>query len=186
MDAEGDDWYKRANLALQRGNEGLAREALARRQTFVERSKGLQHQIDTQSAATDKLYAAMTTLEGKIKEAAVKKEQLVARARTAKSTQLVNDMLSGLTGKTSMDAFYRMEEKVEALEAAAEASVEMSLIPALDSVETQFRALEKSSDVEDELLKMKGELKLLGGSVEEPVRKRVSIPVGRGETIYTK
>jgi hypothetical protein len=41
-----------------------------------------------------------------------KKDQMIARARTAKTTQKVNDMLSSVTGTTSMDAFERMKEKV--------------------------------------------------------------------------
>ena len=70
----------------------------------------------------------MQLLEKKILESRAKKDQMIARARTAQSTQKVNDMISGITGKTSMDAFKRMEEKVEALEASAEVSKEMTKI----------------------------------------------------------
>ena len=111
-------------------------------------------------------------IEAKILEAKAKKDQMVARARTAQSTQKVNDMLGGMTGKTSMDAFSRMEEKVEALEAAAEVSAEMgavggNLLPgsAGSDLEKQFKMLEGSQSVDDELRKMKG---LLGGSSEDP------------------
>ena len=191
-DAEGDGWYTRANLALRRGNEGLAREALSRRQAFVDKSNSLQAQLTSQRVASDKLYDAMMSLESKIKEAASKKEQLVARARTAKSMQQVNDMLSGLgTGKNSMAAFSRMEEKVEALEAAAEASTDMTLIPDA-TMESEFRLLEQSSEVENELRKMKSDLNILSPAVERetisgPMRatekERVKIPVvGRSST----
>jgi phage shock protein A len=164
-DRQADDWYRRANLAMRSGNEGLAREALARRQLYMEQSKSLQRQLETQTAATDKLYTAMKALESKIQEAAAKKEQLVARARTAKSTQQINDMLSGLTGKTSMDAFNRMEQKVQALEAAAEASVEgVGIFKVNDIVETEFLLLEQSSEVDDELQKLKMDMKLLSGA----------------------
>lgn len=87
---------------------------------------------------------------------------MVARARTAQSTQKVNDMLGGITGKTSMDAFSRMEEKVEALEAAAEVSAEFSsggnALPgsAESSLENQFKMLEGSASVDAELNKLKG------------------------------
>lgn len=47
---------------------------------------------------------------------------MIARARTAKTSQKVNDMLSTMTGSTSMDAFERMKEKVEMLESQAEVS----------------------------------------------------------------
>jgi len=124
-DALADDWYKRAQLALSKGEESLAKEALSRRQQQTEQAEGLQIQIDMQAQAVDKLYEGMQALEAKILESKAKKEQMIARARTAQSTQKVNDMLGGITGKTSMDAFNRMEEKVEALEASAEVSAEM-------------------------------------------------------------
>jgi phage shock protein A len=162
------DWYKRAQLALQSGNDVLAKEALTRRQQQTDAAAALQQQIDTQANAIDKLYEGMQMLERKIIEARGKKEQMIARARTAQSTQKVNDMLGGITGKTSMDAFNRMEEKVEALEASAEVSAEMAstggnYLPgsAESDLEKQFKLLEASSSIDDELAKMKG---LLTGS----------------------
>jgi phage shock protein A len=120
----------------------------------------------------------MQTLEAKIMESRAKKEQMVARARTAQSTQKVNDMLGGITGKTSMDAFTRMEEKVEALEAAAEVSAEMGSIggkalpgSAESSIEKQFAMLEASSSVDDELKRMKG---MLEGSKDDSSTKSSS------------
>ena len=168
-DAMAADWYKRAQLALEKGNDELAKEALSRRQTQTEEANTLQSQLDNQAESLDKLFEGMKMLEKKIGENKAKKDQMVARARTAQSTQKVNDMISGVTGKTSTDAFTRMEEKVEALEAAAEVSAEMgslsgsNMLPgtAGASVEAQFKALEASSDLDDELAKMKG---LLGAS----------------------
>lgn len=111
----------------------------------------------------------MQALEAKILESKAKKDQMVARARTAQSTQKVNDMLGGITGKTSMDAFSRMEEKVEALEASAEVSAEMGAMAdgkalpgsAGGSLESQFKMLEAGSSVDKELEDMK---KLLGST----------------------
>jgi len=178
-DQLAEDWYGRAQLALQKGNEELAREALTRRQQQVDASKNLQSQIAQQTASIDKLYEGMQMIEGKILEAKSKKEQFIARARTAQSTQKVNDMLSGVTGKTSMDAFARMEEKVEALEAQAEVSAEMgalqgNLLPGSGnlSIEKQFALLEGSSAVDDELKKMKGLLR--GSSDDSPSPKKSS------------
>jgi len=167
-DAMAQDWYKRAQLALEKGNDELAKEALARRQTQTDEANNVQSQLDAQADAMDKLYEGMKMLEKKILESKAKKDQMVARARTAQSTQKVNDMITGVTGKTSMDAFNRMEEKVEQLEAQAEISAEMgsiggNMLPGSEgaNVEAQFAALEASDAVDDELAKMKG---LLSGS----------------------
>lgn len=167
-DALADDWYKRAQLALSKGEEALAKEALTRRQQQADTAEGLQQQIEMQAQAVDKLYEGMQALESKILESKAKKEQMIARARTAQSTQKVNDMLGGVTGKTSMDAFSRMEEKVEALEAAAEVSAEMGSLDGKalpgssgSSIENQFKMLEATSSVDKELEEMK---KMLGSS----------------------
>lgn len=162
-DAMAQDWYKRAQLALEKGNDDLAKEALQRRQQQTDEANNLQSQLDSQADSLDKLFEGMKMLEKKISENKAKKDQMVARARTAQSTQKVNDMISGVTGKASTDAFARMEQKVEALEAAAEVSAEMGSITgnALPgssgaSIEDQFKALEAANEIDDELAKMKG------------------------------
>merc|ERR1712188_350235 len=81
------------------GNEGLAREALARREALLNQATGIGNQIDAQAKNIDTLYEGMMTLEKKIVEAKGKQNEMAARARTAKSTQKINDMLGGLTGK---------------------------------------------------------------------------------------
>jgi len=179
-DAMAEDWKKRAQLALEKGNEDLAREALTRRQTNADEATNLQSQIDVQNQSIDKLYEGMQMLEAKILESKSKKEQMIARARTAQSTQKVNDMLSGVSGKTSMDAFTRMEEKVEALEASAEVSSEMGALggtalpgSAESSIEKQFAMLEAGTAVDDELANMKK--MLAGDKAEEPPKKKSAV-----------
>lgn len=170
--AEADRWYQRAQLAMQTGNDGLAKEALIRKQQQMDTVNKIQLQIDGQNAAADRLYDGLRALEGKIMEAKQRKAEFVARAKAAESQVQVNDMLSGVTGKTSMDAFNRMEEKVEALEAAAEASAEMTGLALPDSssstssIENEFLLLEGNAALEDEFMRMK--TKMLGGSTEKP------------------
>jgi phage shock protein A len=167
LESQAVDWYNRAQLALKKSNEGLAREALARREALLNQAKDIQDQIDAQASNIDALYEGMGALERKITEANSKKDQMKARVRTAKTTQKANDMVSGLTGRTSMDAFNRMEEKVLALEAAAEVSADMAkntmnkaLTPSSSNkgsasdIEMQFRLLEASDSVDNELEKL--------------------------------
>jgi len=179
-ESHANHWRSRAELAMSSGNDRLAKEALIRKQQQMDIVKKIQSQIDGQSVAADKLYEGLRALEGKIVEAKEKKNEMVARAKAAESTQQVNDMLSGLTGKTSMDAFNRMEEKVEALEAAAEASAEMANLAlpsssAPSDIESEFLLLEGSAAVEDEFIRMK--TKMLGVSTEKkkPVEKKEKI-----------
>eukprot|EP00752_Nemacystus_decipiens_P005694 g5154.t1 len=151
------NWYDRAQLALQNGDENLAREALARRQQQLDTSASMAQQMAVQEDALDKLRGSMQQLESKITEAKGQKDTLIARARTAKTTTQVNDMLGSITGSTSMDAFDRMQEKVENLEANAEIAGELAGATSV-SLEGQFKALEGNSAVDVELAKMKGQL----------------------------
>jgi len=188
LESQADDWHSRAKLALTRSNEGLAREALARREALLNQATGIGNQIDAQAKNIDTLYEGMMALEKKIVEAKGKQNEMAARARTAKSTQKINDMLGGLTGKTSMDAFNRMEDKVLALEAAAEVSVEMAkntmsgalLAPSKNdktsasSVEMQFRMLEASDSVDKELEKLKANMLPQSSSASSSSAKSVA------------
>ena len=173
VDQQAQEWYGRAQLALRHGNEDLARQALLRRESLQQKAQSMQTELDLQTNTLDKLTTAMQTLEGQIQQAMAQKNQLVARAKTAKTTQKVYDMLNGLTaygknGSNSMAAWSRMEEKVEAMEAAAEASAQYTIAGtngnynnklANDSVEMKFQLLEASSSIDDELEAMKQSLR---------------------------
>lgn len=167
-DANAGEWYRRAQLALEKGDEELAREALSRRQTQTEIADGLGKQIATQTASVDKLYISMQALEAKITDAKRNKDAMIARARTAKTSMQVNDMLSDMTGKSSgsMDAFERMRDKVEAMEAEAEVAGELAATSSGTSVslEDKFKALEGNSVIDDELENLR---KQLPGAVKE-------------------
>jgi phage shock protein A len=71
-----EEWYKRAQLALQKGDEELAREALSRKQQQISTAEALTQQINTQATAIDKLFNSMQALEAKITEAKSKKDQV--------------------------------------------------------------------------------------------------------------
>ena len=174
-EAEAAKWFNKASLALKHGKEDLAREALARRQQLLDTADSLQEQIDMQAASIDKLYDGMQALDSKISEARGKKAQIIARAKRARLEKEVNDMqnekISGALGSlegtsSALAAFSRMEEKIEALEAAAEASAEIVKIGEMNAnapsgpekvdLELEFKALEKSATVDAELAKLKG------------------------------
>lgn len=151
------EWYKRAELAVQKGDDALAKEALTRRQTSVDKAEDLGRQVEGMSANVDKLFDSVKMLEEKIQQAKDEKEQLIARARTAKTTTQVNEMLSDVGTSSAANAFDRMKEKVETMETRAEVSAGM--LPAGEtpgSLEDKFKQLESGNKVDDELAKLKG------------------------------
>jgi len=167
--AEGEaaKWYERAQLALTKGEDELAREALTRRKQQLEMSDSLKEQVETQQGSITSLYESMKELEAKMAEAKAKKDQIIARARTAKAATKVNDMLAGVGTGSSVAAFDKMAEKVEQLEAEADVSKQLaasSSTGAGSSIDAQFKALEAGNVVDDELAAMKAAQGILPAS----------------------
>ncbi len=148
-------WYERAELALQKGEEDLAREALARRKGFQESATALKSQLQAQEGQVEILKRSLVTLEGKIAEARTKKDMLKARAQAAQAQQQLQSAVGNLGTNSAMAAFERMEDKVEALEASGQAAAEL----AGADLESKFAALEGVDDVDDELNSLRERLK---------------------------
>lgn len=88
-----DEWYRRAELALSKGDEELAREALTRRKAHAATATQLEGQLAQQTKAVSTIMGNMKMLEGKLQEAKLKKDTLKARAQSAKSARQIQDMV---------------------------------------------------------------------------------------------
>jgi len=146
-----DEWYRRAQLAIQKGDDTLAREALTRRKSYQETATAMKTQLDQQVTVVSQLKQNMMKLESKISEAKTKKDLYIARARSAKASQQLNEMLGNVGTGSAMAAFERMEEKVLQMEAQAEAVAELGM----DDLEKRFEQLGKADDIDAELAAMK-------------------------------
>lgn len=153
-ETQANQWQKRAQMALEKGDETLAREALVRKKSFADTATALKGTVDQQLAQVETLKRNLIGLESKISEAKTKKDMLKARASAAKAQEQLNNTVSTLNTSSSMAAFERMEEKVLQMEARAGAAAEL----AGSGLEQQFLALESGGDVDAELAAMKGQL----------------------------
>jgi phage shock protein A len=172
-----EEWHRRAELALRNNNEALAREALVRKKTFVETAQSLKRQLDEQTRQVEMLKTNMTKLESKIAEAKTKKDMLIARARAAKASQQINQVVGRVDPSSAFAAFERMEEKVNALEAQSAAVAEL----AADSLEQQFAALEAGgADVDQELRLLKAAIQaqLPAGETKAVQQGQAGAPTG--------
>ncbi|NEP46860.1 MAG: PspA/IM30 family protein [Okeania sp. SIO2H7] len=159
--AAADEWYRRAQLALQKGQEGLAREALTRRKSYQETATAMKTQVDSQNEVVERLKQNMRQLENKISEARAKKNMYVARARSAQASEKLQEVLGNMKTGSALGAFERMEEKVMQLEAKSEAIAELGV----DDLEKKFASLEGGSDIDAELEAMKAQM-LPGGNTK--------------------
>ncbi|MEN9227908.1 MAG: PspA/IM30 family protein [Gloeomargarita sp. HHBFW_bins_205] len=175
--ALAEEWYRKAQLALQKGEEELAKQALARRKTYMDTAAALKAQLEQQAVQLENLRRQMTALESKIAEARTKKDMLKARLRAAKATEQVNQVLGKVGTSGAMAAFERMEEKVLIQEAKAQAVGEL----AGDALEEQFKLLEGNTDLEAELQALKAQMGLLPSSGANPQPLPQSVQQGELE-----
>jgi phage shock protein A len=143
--SQAQEWEKRAMLALQKGDENLAREALSRKKTHGDSAATLKTGLDQQSGQVDLLKKNLIAIEGKISEAKTKKEMLKARMQSAKAQENLNNMLGKVNTNSAAATFERMEERVLMAEARAGASAELGM----DNLESQFAQLEAGSGNDD-------------------------------------
>lgn len=152
---EAGKWQQRAQLALTKGDENLAREALTRKKTHTDTALAFKTQLDQQTGQVDTLKRNLISLESKIQEAKTKKNMLQARSHAAKANEELQKTLGNIGTGGAMNAFERMENKVLEAEARSQAAAEIGGAV----LEQQFAQLESSSDVEDELAQLKASLK---------------------------
>jgi len=151
---EANSWQQRAQLALTKGDENLAREALVRKKTNAETAAALKGQLDSQSGHMDTMKRNLIALESKISEAKTKKDMLKARVQAAKASEQLQGAMGRLGSNSAMGAFERMEEKVLMAEARSQSAAEITG----GNLEEQFKLLESGNGVEDELAAMKAQL----------------------------
>jgi phage shock protein A len=148
-----EEWYRRAQLALQANNEPLARDALTKRRAYQQTHDALATQIKQQNSLIVKMKQDMRSLEFKILEVKTKKDIYIARARSAEASYRLQEMLSSSSTTSSLNAFERMEEKVLQLEAKSEA------IAQLDSDDLQqLTSSQSNNTIDGELAQMKVQL----------------------------
>jgi phage shock protein A len=153
--AQVREWDRRAELAVQRGEDDLAREALRRKAEQQQLAAGYQSQWEAQQTSTTSLKQALRALSEKIDEAARKKNLLVARQKRAEAQKHIHEVMTGLSDTSAFEAFDRMAERVDQIEAQAAATVELSQELSGETMEQRFRALEEPVDVEQELQALK-------------------------------
>src|SRR5580658_2471349 len=85
------DWVRRAELAVDKGQDDLARAALERSMTAKNMSESFAEQVADQTAQVDNLKTALRKLELKLQEAQSKSDVLMAQHRRSRALSRAND-----------------------------------------------------------------------------------------------
>tara|TARA_B100001245_G_scaffold207004_1_gene169258 strand:- start:210 stop:920 length:711 start_codon:yes stop_codon:yes gene_type:complete len=154
---EAEKWEQKAILAVQNEKDHLAKEALIRKKEHTFRATDFEKQLEMHRSNAEALRSSYQTMEDKIDEIKRKKGLLSVKQKQAEAQEQIFLTMEGL-GDTSgaMETIARVEEKVENMQARAEAYQEIGMESDKGSLENKFEELEHdSSDMELELLELK-------------------------------
>jgi len=185
LQAEKDvatEWERRAMLAVRANNDALAKEALARKQEHAALVEQYQTQWQKQKTSVDQLKLALRALNNKIEEAKRKKTLLVARQKRAEAHSKIQETLSGLKNASAFEAFDQMAQKVDQMEAQAEARNELAEEYSGDNLAQRFGELESTAGADEDLLALKRKMGVLPPEpAPAPVRVDETAPLDARE-----
>ena len=148
----GQEWERKAMLAVRSNDEPLAREALKRKAEHDSQFAEFGKQAQLQKDAVDKLKDQLRALNDKIEEAKRKKNILIARQKRAEAQKTIQGTMSGLSDTGAFDTFERMSQKVDQIEAEAEATTDLGNELTGDTLAQKFKALEVGPASQDNAL----------------------------------
>ncbi|EPR41820.1 phage shock protein A, PspA [Desulfovibrio sp. X2] len=150
-----DAWSERARLAVAKGRDELAREALAEKKRLAARAASLEDELAQADTLVAQAQDDIGRLEDKLAQAREKQKSLVARHHRAEQRTRCRRRLREADSSDAVRRFETLERKIERMEAAAEVEDPDRRRPGLESA---FRELERDEDVEAELAALKKEL----------------------------
>ena len=144
-------WMRRAEMAVDKGDEALARSALERSMSYKNTAESFIQQVEDQKAQVENLKTALLKLQQKLAEAQSKSDMLIAQHRRSRAMNKATQAGMSVGEESHSAAFDRMKSKVRHTEAEAQAKADL----VADNVEDRFAAMEK----EDEINRLLADLK---------------------------
>jgi len=145
------EWMRKAELAVSKGQDDLARNALERFESYRELTDSFTQQLEDQHAQVEQLKTALRQLDQKLVEAEGKADLLVAQHRRARAAGRAGDARLAIDTQSRSTAFDRMRRKVAQSEALGKAKADM----AADHVEERLTALEREDRIDQLLADLK-------------------------------
>lgn len=151
---EAMDWERKAEYAVKRDRDDLARGALAERRRCEQDIENLERDLGVSEEIEVKLRNDIATLEGKIAEAKARQRSIIARAQTAQVQRGVRRQLSKHNIDEIMVGFEEYERMIDDLEGQVESfdsSKSMSL-------KDEFQAIQEDEELDEELRNLKSRM----------------------------
>lgn len=150
VDKRATSWSSRAELAVDKGRDDLAREALLEKRRHDERSEAIRRELEGVDALTAQAQEDIDQLEQKLAAAKEKQRLLIQRHHRARDHKRSRDDLRKAESADVIRRFEYFEQNIERMEAEAELAG-----PRQVSLEEEFSRLENDHDLEAELAALK-------------------------------
>ena len=155
----GKDWMHKAERAVDKGEDDLARAALDRYQTSLRLAQSYSEQVEDQKAQVQSLKGALQKLEQKLDEAKSKRDVLLARHRRSVALGKAARAQTAIGDHSKSATFDRMKDRVHHAEAVATAEVELMT----DDTDERLIRMDRDAEIERLLTDLKSRKGLLPG-----------------------
>jgi phage shock protein A len=140
-----NQWNRKAELAVQKGQDDLARAALQRSLSNQQLTAGFAQQLEDQNAETETLRNAFANLQQKLQETRSTCEMLVAQHRRARTVGKANVARTLAATQHQSSTLNRLRSTIQSKEATNTAS---HMILEAESLEDRFMTLEREDQIE--------------------------------------
>jgi len=145
------EWVRKAELAVDKKQDDLARAALDRSMTCKQMKESFEQQVKDQKTQVENLKSALHKLEQKLAEAQSKCDVLIAQHRRSRALSKANAAQIAVGDESNAATFDRMKNKVRHSEAVSQATAEL----VADDVDDRFAAMEKEEQIDKLLADLK-------------------------------
>ena len=148
---ESEQWERKAEIALRKNREDLARAALLEKGRLEGEIEGIDTEIAELGASIERLSDDIGKLQAKIKDARARQQSLVTRNRTAQSQLGVRKQLERVSIHDAVGRFEQYERRMDDLEGQVEAydlgakslGDEIAELEASDKIDAELEALKR-------------------------------------------
>ena len=154
FEKEAEQWQQKAELALSKGREDLARAALIEKKKCLENGESLVDELSHVEEHITKLQSEISQLQEKLADAKTRQKAIIMREKTANSRLKVKKNIDSNRINDAMSRFDRYERKIDDIEAQVDAYDMGS-----KSLADEIAELEGDENVDDELAQLKAKMK---------------------------
>jgi phage shock protein A len=150
---QAEEWQQKAELALSRGRDELAKAALLEKSTILEVIAAVAEDLVKLDESLEKLSGEIEQLQAKLTDARARQKALSLRVSATQSRHQVSARLHNTTFDSALNRFEHFERKIDAMESEIEARAK-----GRGGIAAEFAAMEKEGRIEQELAALKARL----------------------------